>query len=234
MVFLLACINYIVSGEESGNKIVVAGTSNEVEYISKHFGEQKFIPQGGFLLKQGQILPKLVWVRLDLVKQVVKDCHIPYRWFNEELKEVKVADKPGLYYVYGEAPTPQGPPLRRAMTCLCLKEDIDLMSLAQSENQKSMHEQREIIQKWTQSEEGVLCLYGKLRSNAPATQLNIDRWNMHNATNHVKIKRIVLGIHKTPPVVIRPVKINGTPAPVLHQPSKEMNQKYSDLKLIFL
>ena len=103
--------------------------ADEVE-LKVRFGEQQFAPQGGFILKVGQKLPDLVWEHPELVAKVVDDPTIPTRWFNERFEEVQTAEKPGRYYAYGEAPVPSGPPLRRAMTCCCVANDMDLEVLA--------------------------------------------------------------------------------------------------------
>ena len=83
--------------------------------LQEQFGEQQFSPKGGFLLSIGRPLPSLVWEHPDLVAKVVDDPTIPTRWFNERFEEVASAKQPGRFYVYGEAPAPDGPPLRRAI-----------------------------------------------------------------------------------------------------------------------
>ena len=99
--------------------------------LTLRFGEQQFAPQGGFLLSVGQRLPDLVWDHPELVATVVPDPAIPTRWFNERFEEVRIADKPGRYYAYGAAPVPSGPPLRRALTCVCVGSRVDLADLAE-------------------------------------------------------------------------------------------------------
>ncbi|MFA7231824.1 MAG: serine hydrolase domain-containing protein [Victivallaceae bacterium] len=238
ILILLQFTNEIAYGKENERSTVTPGQDKAVDYLLEHFGEEKFFPQNGFLLRQGQYLPKLVWARPNLVKQVVSKSEISYRWFNDKFEQVKIADKPGLYYVYGEAPAPKGPPLRQAMTCLCLKKGVDLTSLAENEHQISKNKSdkskadalREILNTWNNTEEGALSLYEKLESNQPATPLNIDRWNMHNATLHVKLKRIVMGLDKTPPVLVRPRNITGNAATILHKPSAETAKKYAVIR----
>ena len=72
------------------------GAVNESE-LRERFGEQQFLPAGGFVLRQRLKLP-------DLAATVVDDPTIATRWFNERFEEVQVAREPGLYYAYGEAP----------------------------------------------------------------------------------------------------------------------------------
>lgn len=99
--------------------------------IRQHFGEQQFAPEGGFVFTLGQKLRSLVWEHPKLVATVVDDPTIPTRWFNERFEEVETATEPGRYYAYGEAPAPAGPPVRRAMTCCCIANDLSLTDLAE-------------------------------------------------------------------------------------------------------
>jgi len=44
---------------------------DDLARLRAHFGEQHFLPDGGFVLTQGQRLPDLVWENPGLVSQVV-------------------------------------------------------------------------------------------------------------------------------------------------------------------
>ena len=85
------------------------GVAQETE-LRERFGEQQFGPQGGFVLRQGQKLPNLVWEHPDLVSTVVDDPKIPTRWFNDRFEEVQVAREPGRYYAYGRSAGSRWPP----------------------------------------------------------------------------------------------------------------------------
>jgi hypothetical protein len=112
--------------------------SDETE-LTERFGEQEFRPKGGFILRTGQRLSNLVWEHPELVAEVVDDLAIPTRWFNERFDEVKTAHEAGRYYVYGEAPAPHGPVLRRAMTCYCVGDDVNLTLLAEKQRCFNQH-----------------------------------------------------------------------------------------------
>ena len=116
---------------EQASKEVGIFVGDEKEIVER-FGEQEFLPLGGFILKQGMELPNLVWRNPELVEQVVDNPSIPTRWFNERFEEVQTADTPGRYYAYGEGPVPSGPVLRRAMTCCCVSDDVDLAAIARN------------------------------------------------------------------------------------------------------
>ena len=131
IVIALICATMLTSQERvaASEEQKIANETNLLE----RFGEQQFTPEGGFILRQGQELPSLVWEHPDRVATVVNDPKIPTRWFNERFEEVRVAQEPGRYYAYGEAPVPAGPVLRRAMTCCCVDKKLDLKALAQTQ-----------------------------------------------------------------------------------------------------
>ena len=194
----------------------------EVLHLREHFGEQNFFPKGGFILRQGQPLPDLVWEHPDLVGKVLKDIAIPTRWFDADFNEVKVARTPGRYYVYGEAPAPHGPVLRRAMTAFCVDKETDLTALA--EKQISIAEpdpkkKRALIEKivtaWQTTEEGVVEFAALMETGFDRRPVRPGQWQMENATRHVQLKRKLMGLDGVPPVVVAPRSIKTNPAPVL-------------------
>ena len=142
--------------------------------LREHFGEQQFAPQGGFVLKQGQKLPELVWEHPQQVARVVDQPAIPTRWFNERWEEVQTAQEPGRYYVYGTAPVPAGPVLRRAMTCCCVGSDLTLEELAQKWLQSQTHTSdtalqpdavAALVRHWQHSEVGAVELAALLEAD---------------------------------------------------------------------
>lgn len=193
--------------------------------LSERFGEQEFAPQGGFVLRVGQKLPVLAWENPELVATVVDEPAIPTRWFNERFEEVTTADQPGRYYVYGEAPVPAGPELRRAMTCCCVARNLNLTELAgarvaDSQGAAEPVQRREqveaILHQWRNSEQGAIELaaimeYGRL-SRPPRK----GQWQMEEATRHVRLKRKVMGWADKPIVKPSLRRFEGEAAPVLH------------------
>jgi hypothetical protein len=162
--------------------------------LREHFGEQQFQSQGGFLLELGQKLPDLEWESHELIATVVESPAISTRWFNEQFDEVHVTAKSGRYYAYGEAPTPSGPPLRRAMTCCCVPRGVDLKTLAVKYPEQPVPESRQneqrsridvIVDWWRRTEEGAVELAALLESDQNAESVRPGQLQMENATRHV-------------------------------------------------
>jgi len=63
--------------------------------------------------------PELEWDRPYFVEKVMGKFPLKARWFNSELNEVKVPEKPGRYAFYVEAKTAEGKMIRRASTVYC-------------------------------------------------------------------------------------------------------------------
>ena len=194
------------------------GGGNDTE-LRQRFGEQQFAPKGGFLLKAGRQLPNLVWDQPELVANLVDDLAIPTRWFNDSFEEVAAADKPGRYYAYGQAPAPSGPPLRRAMTCVCVDLGVDLMALAkerigsiQSGTVVESGQIKAMVLRWQSTEAGAVELAAILDSDQPSRVVREGQWQMENATQHVRLKRKLMGLDNKPIVkaTVRPAK--GKPA----------------------
>ncbi len=192
--------------------------------LKERFGEQQFAPAGGFILTQGQKLPDLVWEQPQLVARVVEQPSIPTRWFNEKFEEVQTAHEPGRYYVYGEAPVPDGPVLRRAMTCCCVGKDVALEELAEKRllSKKSVpssdrraDDVAALVRDWKNSEAGAVELAALLESDQKSESVRRGQWQMENATRHVRLKRKLMGLDHKPIVKVTPRLLKGKPAPVL-------------------
>lgn len=197
---------------------------DEETQLKEHFGEQQFAPRGGFILKQGQKLPDLVWEHPQLVATVVAQPRIPTRWFNERFEEVNTASEPGRYYAYGEAPVPDGPVLRRAMTCCCIGNEVTLQECAQKklQSQKPVIDTRRkpddvasLIRHWRTSEVGAVKLAALLEADLKPGPVRRGQWQMENATRHVRLKRKLMGLDDKPVIKATPRLLQGEPAPVL-------------------
>lgn len=202
----------------------------EASELRERFGEQQFHPAGGFVLRAGRKLPPLVWESPQLVRKVVKDAAIPTRWFNERLEEVTTAKAPGRYYAYGEAPTPSGPPLRRAMTCCCVSDDIHLPQLAaewvkatepDADDERRRAAIAETVKRWQTSDMGAVDLAAWLEGNRQSLPPRIGQWQMEDATRHVRLKRKLMGLSDRPLVKAPARPLAGDPAPVLRSGSLE-------------
>jgi len=192
--------------------------------LKERFGEQQFAPAGGFILQQGQALPDLAWEHPQLVATVVEQPAIPTRWFNKRFEEVQTAREPGRYYVYGAAPTPNGPVLRRAMTCCCINKEVSLQELAQkrllsqrpaSEASPQPDDITTLIRQWKTSEAGAVELAALLDADFNPGPVRRGQWQMENATRHVRLKRKLKGLDHKPIVKVTPQPLQGKPAPVL-------------------
>ena len=198
-------------------------TSTRADYMKNHFGEMNFKPEGGFILRKGEVLPKLVWDEPEVASALLKDTAIPARWFDSNLNEVTKAERTGTYYVYGEAPVPEGHPLCRAMTCCCLEKGEDLEALALKLNPGEEDRVKAIVKEWVETEEGVITLCGKIGSKPPFEPDRPGQWLMENATVHVRLKRKLRNID-SPPVEVRARRLKGNPAPVLSRGKIELTE----------
>ena len=198
--------------------------------LKERFGEQDFWPKGGFILRTGQRLPDLAWEHPELVARVVGDPTIPARWFNESFEEVKTAQEPGRYYAYGEAPVPKGPVLRRAMTCCCVGDDVNLRLLAEKrvvstegapDPDGRLAQIDSVVRHWQMSEEGAVELAALLEAGQQIGPARKGQWQMENATRHVRLKRKLMGLDGKPPVKVTAKALKGEPAPVLRNASLE-------------
>ena len=203
------------------------GATNK-KLLTERFGEQQFRPEGGFVLTVGMKLPELEWRSPELVATVVNRHAIPTRWFNERFEEVEVAAKSGRYYAYGEAPTPHGPPLRRAMTCCCMRQSVDLKQLAAEHKRQPVPESYQdgqrsqvdaVINWWRTTEEGAVELASLLEAGNATASARPGQRQMENATRHVLLKRKLMGLADQPLLIPKPRPLNDKPAPVLRSGS---------------
>ncbi len=210
-------------------RTALADLNERITYIKDHFGEMHFKPEGGFILRKGQVLPSLVWDEPEVAAALVENTAIPTRWFDSDLNEVTTAEKTGRYYAYGEAPAPEGYPLCRAMTCCCLQQDEDLHMLAVYRYPWDERSTKEVVKGWIESEEEVITLCGKLDSKPPYQPERPGQWLMENASVHVRLKRKIRNI-TAPPVEVKARRLEGEPAPVLFTGKVELTESDSEFK----
>ena len=210
--------------------VSIAQADVEQAELKERFGEQQFAPQGGFVLIQGQKLPELVWEHPEQVARVVDQTAIPTRWFNERFEEVQTAQEPGRYYVYGAAPVPAGPVLRRAMTCCCVGSDLALEELAQkwlqsqtptSDTALQPDNVAALVRHWQHSEVGAVELAALLEADFKPGPVRRGQWQMENATRHVQLKRKLMGLDHKPLLKPTPRLLEGERAPVLRNAPRE-------------
>lgn len=221
--FSFLCSLSTSSGEEGG---MSENMDKDVMHLRTHYGEQNFFPEGGFILKQGQRLPNLVWENPELVSKVLDDITIPTRWFDASFNEVTVATDIGRYYVYSEGPAPRGPVLRRAMTCYGVAEGVDLSALAEkyvskmrmADDQKSALVDS-TVQSWQMTEEGVVEFAALMETGFDGRSVRVGQWQMENASRQVQLKRKLMGLDQKPHVSVAARSIQGSPALVLRKGS---------------
>ena len=196
--------------------------------LRERFGEQQFAPEGGFVLRVGQRLPKLVWQSPESVAKVVADPTIPTRWFNDRFEEVRTADRPGRYYAYGEAPVPSGPPLRRAMTCCCVGKEVDLPKVAEQwlrlpwtgvGADTRPERVADVLARWGTTEQGATELAALLEGSELKVPSRRNQWQMEEATRQIRLKRKLMGLDGKPTVKATVLPLDGDPAPTLRQGS---------------
>ncbi|MEQ9408215.1 MAG: serine hydrolase domain-containing protein [Fuerstiella sp.] len=192
--------------------------------LAERFGEEQFAPEGGFVLRVGQQLPRLVWKNPELVAKVIDEPAIPTRWFNARFQQVETAGEPGRYYAYGEAPVPAGPVLRRAMTCCCVAGDLNLSDLAAARVADSDHsagldqqhpDANAVVRHWHDSEQGAIELAAILEYGRMSRPPRRGQWQMEEATRHVRLKRRLMGWEDKPIRKATPRRLPGKPANVL-------------------
>lgn len=224
VVLLLAVFAGASAAEQPSAKKRPAATGADA--LKERFGEQQFVPAGGFVIRVGQTLPNLVWTNPRLVATVVADPAIPTRWFDETLTEVKTAKLAGRYYAYGDAPVPAGPPLRRAMTCCCVEKSAKLQEIAGKyiALQKQTAGARQpsatatsLVSRWRTTEAGAVELAAFLKAKQQRLPPRKDQWQMEDATRHVRLKRKLMGLQDKPIVKATAIPISGKPAPVLRK-----------------
>lgn len=205
------------------------GEQLDLAQLRQDFGEQLFVPDGGFVLSPGQALPNLVWEDPRWIAENVGDAPIRTRWFNEGFEEVVEAGTAGRYYVYGEASGPGGSMLRKAMTCCCVGvEDLTLLAerltpaiQAESDPAAKQALTNTTSNFWRRTEEGAVALAALMEAAEATDEPRVGQWQMENATRHVRLKRKLMGLEAVPPVDVRARVLEGEPAPVLRRGTLE-------------
>lgn len=210
--------------------MVVFGFAAEPDLATRReqFGRQLFRPAGGFVVEAGNSLPPLVWNRPEGGGVSTEDVSIRTRWFDEKMREVKMANRPGRYFAYGEASGPGGSLFRRALTCVSVDFRSNLSKLAQEWVARDPGETVDAwraridssVRSWRHTEEGAVQLAAMIQSGGKP-ESRIGQWQMENATRHVRLKRKLMGRDSRPPVVVSARKLGGNPAPVLRFGSRE-------------
>jgi len=185
------------------------------------FGQQLFAPHGGFVVQLKAPLPPLVWDNPQVAAKLTDNAVIRTQWFDEDLREVSVARKPGRYFVHGETVGPEGSAFHRALTCVCVAPETNLRSVARAwadakTNSGASVPVDELLGSWQRTEEGAVQLAAILESNGKA-EPRPGQWQMENATRHVRLKRKLMGLATQPPEVVSARPLADKPAPELRR-----------------
>src|SRR5687767_243069 len=87
----------------------------------RRFQEQELITASAFahLINANQPPPRIIWRDVDEVRRLGSDGVLRVRWFDADLNESPVPNRPGRWGAYIEGTAPNGTPVRRAMTFYC-------------------------------------------------------------------------------------------------------------------
>jgi hypothetical protein len=120
LVTILATGVWLVHGEQLPVKPL-----SEQKELREFLGCQ-VVPQLGnawdYTFEPGEF-PKLEWDGPEVVKKMMGEFPLKVRWFDEELREVTAAERPGRYAFYAEGRTPAGKVIRRGGTLFCRPKD---------------------------------------------------------------------------------------------------------------
>ena len=178
--------------------------------------------------------PNIDWKESCLVEELWGELPLKERWFDADLNEVIMADKPGRYAVYVESTAPDGRVIRRAITCCCVETGLPFLPPielpypeCETIDETVWNEQRDAIAdfgtnllaaKLNHSPEGAILLAGlcdlKPLGRKP-TQLETPL--MLHQDYQLALKRKLLGVQDTYPALKLPHKKTGAPAAVLHE-----------------
>ncbi|MFZ5831567.1 MAG: serine hydrolase domain-containing protein [Planctomycetota bacterium] len=68
--------------------------------------------------------PRIIWRDVDKVRSLGGNADLRVRWFDAELNEVELPERPGRYGAWIEGVAPNGTPLRRALTFFAVPKDF--------------------------------------------------------------------------------------------------------------
>ena len=102
---------------------VIAGeaSSADLRESRRGFQHQELTVAAPFayLLNAGQPPPRIIWRDVDEVRRLGGDGALRVRWFDADLNESPMPNRPGRWGAYVEGVAPNGTPVRRAMTFYC-------------------------------------------------------------------------------------------------------------------
>jgi len=185
--------------------------------------------------------PELVWEKPYLTEKVMGKFPLQIQWFNNELKEVKTADKPGRYAFYAEGTTKDGIFIRRAKTIYCMpqewvawgerpKANLDYLPLNFVDKQ-AWEKHKDAISEYTgriallsilnQQEGAVLMSYlDEMENNDQPVKLT-DTPLIKDHEFHLALKRKILGVENKWPELKLPAKNKDLRSNILHNGSEK-------------
>jgi CubicO group peptidase (beta-lactamase class C family) len=179
--------------------------------------------------------PRIIWRDAEEARRLGCEAPLRVRWFDARLNEITTASEPGRYGAYIEGISPNGTPVRRAMTFYCRPSMFlwynaprfgsgvayqagpipeEVWNEHQDEIAKTM--QGLLFRQLFDSQEAAIMLAG-LSAQKPLGRLAAanDTAQALDEDYHLALKLKVLGLDIKTRVLERPLRRNGSPATIL-------------------
>ncbi len=197
-------------------------------------------------------LPELKWENKYLVEKVMGSFPLTIHWFDNQLNEVKMAEKPGRYGYYAEGITSDGTLIRRGGTLYCSPADW----ISWGERPKAPLEYLLIpgIDKnaWNDHQKAITDFTGRIvllsildQKEGAILMSYIDEMNkgvtkdstlltpiIQDHEYHLSLKRKILGIDNNSSFLKMPLQIKGNSGFVLDEGNNERGFKVGTAKRI--
>lgn len=189
-----------------------------------------------FMFLPGQF-PEIEWAEQAQIERLLGAVPLSVRWFDAAGEPVQSPTAPGRYGAVIDAETPEGVPMRRAMTGFCapghwrridpdIRVDLSALPLLAEQlialGERADLFEREAGQLWLdaagRSSEGAALLaavWDAEPTGGPATAADSPRIADHDY--HLMLKRRLLGVDETTYPALQPVNRRDTPATVLRE-----------------
>jgi hypothetical protein len=246
IVILLAAISLVDSdvwAAEARERAARDGAADKTETL-KDFLQCRAVPKLGnpwdYTFAPGRF-PEVGWDRPLVAQRALGGHELRVRWFDGALNEVTTAESPGRYAFYAEATTPDGMIVRRASTVYCRPKNwfgwserpearLDFIPVdGVSRRAWSEHEDaiaafagRIVLQSILRQQEGaVLMAYlHEMKATGKEPELT-DSPIIRDHDFHLALKRKILGIDGTYPLLKAPRKTKGNKATVLREGTEQ-------------
>lgn len=206
--------------------------------LFKAFQENEITPEckWDFMFEVGKF-PTLQWKNPMLAEAYLGSAPLKVAWYDADLNEVAVPEKPGRYAAVIETQTKDGRKIRRGMTFYCRPKDwrpwrdnpkayfqylpgspIDKQAMEDRKEKLAEHFGMALVGELETKPNGamMMCYLSEIKPLEGNKASWLDRADIVNDDYLLALKRKVLGIEKKYPGLKPPRKRNA-PATVLHQ-----------------